>query len=245
MKIKNPFLLKIGGFLVFAFSRMWMSLVRKRAWYPDIHLDPVVQDPDPEHPRRRIYLFWHEYILFPFYLRGGCNLTMLLSQHADATMLYYAAKLAGFGVVRGSSRRGAAGALKEMMEVSKKREHLTLTPDGPRGPRRTMAPGAVFLASQLQMPIILIGFGYDRPYRFNSWDRFALPRLFSRVRMVFSEEIMIPPDLTKEQIEEYQHMLEKRLNELTEDAERWAESGEKREGEVVCFRGKYGSVKCK
>ena len=243
MKIKNPFLLKLGGFLGFAFSRMWMSTLRMRAWLPDVNLDPAVLDEDPEHPRRRIYLFWHEYILYPFYLRGGCHLTMLLSQHADATILYHAAKLAGFGVVRGSSRRGATGALKEMMEVSKDREHLTITPDGPRGPRRTLAPGAVFLASQLQMPIVLMGYGYDRPHRFNSWDRFALPRLFSRARTVFSEEIMIPPDLTKEQIEEYRQMLEKRLNELTEDAERWAETGEKREGEIGCDRRKYGGIK--
>ena len=107
MKIKNPFLLKLGGYLVFAFSRMWMSTLRMRAWLPDVNLDPAVLDEDPEHPRRRIYLFWHEYILYPFYLRGGCHLTMLLSQHADATILYHAAKLAGFGVVRGSSRRGA------------------------------------------------------------------------------------------------------------------------------------------
>ncbi len=227
---------------MFAFSRIWMSTLRMRAWLPDTNLDPAVVDPDPEQPRRRIYLFWHEYILYPFYLRGGCHLTMLLSQHADATILYHAATLAGFGVVRGSSRRGATGALKEMMEQSKQQVHLTITPDGPRGPRRTMAPGAVFLASQLQMPIVLMGYGYDRPHRFNSWDKFALPRLFSRARTVFSEEIWIPPNLTKEQIEEYRLMLETRLNELTEDAERWAETGEKREGEIGCDRRVYGGI---
>ena len=54
--------------------------------------------------------------------------------------------------------------------------NLTITPDGPRGPRRQLAQGPVYLASKLGMPIVAMGFGYDRPWRFNSWDRFAIPR---------------------------------------------------------------------
>ena len=227
---------------MFVLSRMWMSTLRMRAYLPDTNLDPAVADPNPECPRRRIYLFWHEYILCPFYLRGGCHLTMLLSQHVDATILFHAAQWAGFGVVRGSTRRGATGALREMMSASQENVHLTITPDGPQGPRRHLAPGAVFLSSQLQMPIILMGFGYDRPWRFNSWDKFALPRPFSRARIVFSEEIIIPPDLSKEEIEQYRQNLEARLVELTVEAEQWAQSGEKRDGEIIADRRRYGKV---
>ncbi len=242
MKIKSPFLLKLGGWVVYLTTRLWMSTLRYRGYLPDTSLDAVVADPDPQHPQRRIYLFWHEYILFPFYLRGHCHLTMLLSQHDDATMLFHAARLMGFGVVRGSSKRGASKALLEMMDVSKQKEHLTLTPDGPRGPRRTMAPGAIFLASQLQMPIILMGFGYNRPYRFGSWDKFALPRLFSRGRVIVSEEIFIPPHLTKEEIEQWRQKLEQQLNEQTERAEQWANSGGSIPGDVVVQRGAYGKI---
>ena len=43
--------------------------------------------------------------------------------------------------------------------------HLTITPDGPRGPRRQLAPGAIYLASKLGLPLVVMGYGYDRPWR--------------------------------------------------------------------------------
>ena len=54
--------------------------------------------------------------------------------------------------------------------------HLTITPDGPHGPRRRMAPGPIYLASKLGLPLVLMGYAYDRPWRLPSWDRFAVPR---------------------------------------------------------------------
>src|SRR4029077_15931043 len=72
---------------------------------------------------------------------------------------------------------------------------LIVTPDGPRGPRRRLAEGAIFLASRLQMPIVCMGFAFDHPWRQKSWDRFAIPRPFSRARAVISPFIEIPPNL--------------------------------------------------
>ena len=131
----------------------------------------------------RIYVFWHEYILLPLALRGHCHLSMLLSQHADADILARIAHHLGFDCVRGSSRRGGARAIMELEEHSRNK-HLTITPDGPRGPRRRLAMGPVYLASRLQLPLVVMGFGYDRPWRVNSWDQFAVPRPFSRARAV-------------------------------------------------------------
>ena len=116
------------------------------------------------------------------------------------------------------------------------KNHLTLTPDGPRGPRRKMAPGAVYLSSKLQMPLVLCGIGYDRPYRINSWDRFALPRYGSRARVVLSDDILIPTGIDRDTINFYCQKIEKILNHLTEQAESWAESGEFLEGQsdMIC-----------
>ena len=132
---------------------------------------------------QKIYIFWHEYILLPLYLRGHCNLAMLLSQHRDADILSHVASHLGFEFVRGSSLRGGAAALRELLRRSQKM-NLTITPDGPRGPRRQLAQGPVYLASKLGLPIVPMGFGYDRPWRFNSWDRFAIPPPFPRARAV-------------------------------------------------------------
>ncbi len=91
-------------------------------------------------PARKIYIFWHEYILYPLYLRGHCNLSMLLSQHLDAEVLSHVGAHMGFDFVRGSSSRGGAAALRELLAKSRKM-NLTITPDGPRGPRRRLAQG--------------------------------------------------------------------------------------------------------
>jgi hypothetical protein len=103
--------------------------------------------------------------------------------------------------------------------------HLTITPDGPRGPRRVLAPGAIYVASKLGMPIVCIGVGYDRPWRFGSWDRFAVPRPGSRCRAVVSPAMRIPGDLDREGVEHYRQQVQRMLNRLTLEAEAWAEAG--------------------
>jgi hypothetical protein len=109
--------------------------------------------------------------------------------------------------------------------------NLTITPDGPRGPRRKLAPGAIFVASRLELPLVVMGYAYDRPWRFNSWDRFALPRPFSRARAVVSPEITVPRNLDREGLEHYRQKMEDLLNRLTTEAEIWAESGTRRIGQ--------------
>ena len=69
---------------------------------------------------------------------------MLLSRHRDAEILSYAAYHLGFDFVRGSTNRGGVAALRELLAKSR-HMHLTITPDGPRGPRRQLAPGCVYL----------------------------------------------------------------------------------------------------
>ena len=163
---------------------------------------------------------------------------MLLSRHADADVLEELANLLGFSGVRGSTNRGGAQALREMIhKEQRERFHLTITPDGPRGPRRKLAPGCVYLASKLQIPIVAMGVGYDRPYRFNSWDRFATPRPFSRARCIPSGDLNVPSDLDRDGIEYFRVKIERILNELSDEAESWACSGDAYENESSVLPG--------
>ena len=211
----------------------WMgSLDFKAAYY-----DPTV---DPAYPngntRKRLYIFWHEYIPFMLYLRKRCNLTMLLSRHQDADVLGEVADIFGFGTVRGSSNRGSSEAVREMIQKSKA-GHLTMTPDGPRGPRRKLSRGCVFLASKLQIPIVILGLGYERPRRLRTWDRFAIPKPFSRARCIASPEIFIPPDIDKEMSVQYALAIEKMMSQLCDMAEDWAGSGDLYLGESMVQLG--------
>jgi lysophospholipid acyltransferase (LPLAT)-like uncharacterized protein len=221
---------KLGGLIGAKSILTWMRTLDTRAVFYDRTVDPAFCVGQP-----RIFVFWHEYILLPLALRGHCHLSMLLSQHGDADVLARIAYHVGFDCVRGSTRRGGARAILELEEHSRNK-HLTITPDGPRGPRRQLATGPIYLASRLQLPLVVMGFGYDRPWRANSWDQFAIPRPFSRARAVIGPPMMVPPEIGRAELERCRVRAERLMNCLTSEAEAWAEAGTRKAGEVTVLR---------
>jgi lysophospholipid acyltransferase (LPLAT)-like uncharacterized protein len=223
--------MKLGGLLAAATVRAWMSSLDYKVAYYDPDVDPV----NPGCQGHKIYVFWHEYILLPLHMRGYCDLAMLLSRHRDADILLEVARHMGFECVRGSSFRGGSTALRELERKSKDL-HLAITPDGPRGPRRVLAQGPVYLSSWLGLPLVAMGFGYSNPWRLGSWDRFAIPKPYSRARAVVSPEMVIPPNLDRAGVEHYRLHVEGLLNRLTCEAEAWAAAGTPKASEVVAVQ---------
>lgn len=227
MKIKSPFLISLTGFLAAQIVRTWTGTLEYKSAYYDPTVDPV----DLNYQGPKIFVFWHEYISIPLGVRGHCDMAMLLSRHTDAEILSRVAYHLGFDVVRGSTRRGGASAIRKMLRKSRD-SNLVITPDGPRGPRRRLAQGPIYLASKLGLPLVFMGLGYDRPWRVPTWDRFAIPRPYSRARGVLSPQIQVPSDLDRAGIEHYRRRCEALLNRLTLEAEAWAESGTRKLEEV-------------
>jgi lysophospholipid acyltransferase (LPLAT)-like uncharacterized protein len=210
---------RMAGFAMIKSLNAWMSTLNYRMVRYERQADPA----DELFEGPVIYVFWHEYIPFPIYLRPHCRLAMLLSQHQDAEILSHVAHFAGLETVRGSTHRGGTAALRELLDRGKGMS-LAITPDGPRGPRRELAQGAIYLSSRLQVPLVALGIGYDRPWRNRrAWDQFAFPRPFSRCRAVLGPRTQVPPNLEREQIEEFRLWAERHLNQLTHLAEEWAE----------------------
>ena len=87
-----PLAIRWGGLLASQGIRAWMNTMQYRGLYYDRALDPKYGCHRP-----RIYVFWHEYILVPLYLRGHCDLAMLLSKHRDAEILARVANHLGIG----------------------------------------------------------------------------------------------------------------------------------------------------
>ena len=228
VKIHSPFAIGCLALASTACIRRWMATLDYRVDFGDPTVDPV----HPGYRGAKIYVFWHENILLPLFLRGHSNISMLLSRHADANILDRVARMMGFGVVRGSTFNGSMAALRELADRAAG-GNLTITPDGPRGPRRRLAPGCIFLASRLGIPIVAMGLGFARPWRTSTWDRFAIPRPWSRARVVVSRAIVIPPDLDRDGIEWQRAGLERLLTHLTDDAEAWATAGTRRPGEAA------------
>jgi lysophospholipid acyltransferase (LPLAT)-like uncharacterized protein len=156
-------------------------------------------------------------------------------------MISQSAQFLGMKCIRGSSTHGGSVALKQFVQL-KDHDILAFVPDGPQGPYRHLAPGAIFLASKLQLPVVLLGVGYDRPWRMSSWDRFAVPRPFSRGRIISSPMLSIPKRLSRFDMEHYRSKLETLLTQLTDEAENWAVSGEPLAGESIVCMGPKSSL---
>jgi lysophospholipid acyltransferase (LPLAT)-like uncharacterized protein len=115
-----------------------------------------------------------------------------------------------------------------MLEAAR-HSHLAMTPDGPRGPRRRVQPGTIYLAAKTGLPIVPFGVGFAKAWRARSWDRFAVPYPYSRVTLVSAAPIDVPPELDGKALTHYRGLLEERLLHATEEAERWA-AGQPRRG---------------
>jgi lysophospholipid acyltransferase (LPLAT)-like uncharacterized protein len=227
MSSLQNYVTKLGGYSLAQGAALWMDTLEFQGAYFDRTIDTTFtgfQGPV-------ILLLWHEYILFPFYLRRHNDMAILLSQHRDADWLHEAARHRGFSTVRGSTTRGGAAALRELMQLTKTK-NLAITPDGPRGPRRKMSQGPIFLSSKLQIPLVCCGMGYYRPWRMRTWDRFAIPVPFTRARGIASPRLQIPANLDREGLEHYRQQTEDMLNHLCECAEDWANTGRSPENAV-------------
>lgn len=231
MKLKHPVFQKTLGLLGSIAIRMVRSTIDYRGWYSDPFVDPI----HPQSKGRYIYVGWHEYMLMPISLRGHRNMVALASEHGDGEIIARAMMHLNWKVARGSSSRGATSALLSMLRDDHR--HLSFTPDGPRGPRWSFSLGALFLASKLNIPIVCVGYGYQNPWRMRSWDKFAVPKPFSRCRAVFSPPLKVPPRLNREQLELYRSWFERMTKWLTVEAETWAADGKQRPGELQILRG--------
>lgn len=222
---------KLGGLAVATLLRGWMGSLDFKIAHYDRTADPA----RPDFGGHCIHVFWHEYITFPVTIWGHCDMAALVSRHRDGDWISRAANHLGFEIVRGSTTRGGASALRELKNKSRTC-NLTIMPDGPQGPRREMSVGPVYLASRLRVPLVPVGFGYQSPWRFNSWDRFALPRPYSRARSIFGPRIDVPPKLGRDGLENFRQRIERLLNDLTTQAETWAATGKRLGGQTTISR---------
>ena len=190
----------------------------------------------PEYNEHCVYVFWHEYITSVLPKWGQTPLTLLVSQHRDAEILNQMALGLGLNIVRGSTTRGGSRAIRELKRYSKT-SSIAISPDGPRGPRREMAMGAIYIASLLKMPIVPVGIGVSNKWRLNTWDKFSIPKPFSRVRVIFGPKYYLPARSKKHQLEKHRLITQSRLEQLTTVAEQWAESGDKLLGAKRFCRG--------
>jgi lysophospholipid acyltransferase (LPLAT)-like uncharacterized protein len=219
MKIEHPLLVRAIGSSGAAFVRQLGRTLTYHFRYKDPHVDPEVAR---QTGRRYIYAFFHEVMLFPAYYWPWPEMHILISEHRDGELIAQVISRLGFSVIRGSTTRGGARALREMTLRSDE-GNLCVTPDGPRGPRRSVHQGVAYLASRTGFPIVGAGMAFKKPWRAPSWDRFCVPRPFSPAACVVPEAVAVPPDADRDTIHACREEVEKRMQAAMLEAEGWVE----------------------
>jgi len=171
-----------------------------------------------------IYAVWHGRILMIPWLtarmrrtRGARAVCVLASRSRDGEMVARWVTRFGLSVVRGSSSRGGAAALRALAASLRAGGDVAVVPDGPRGPRERLQLGLVVLAAATGAPIVPLGFAARPARRLASWDRFLVPMPFARAAVVFGQAATVPRGADRETV---RADVERALREVTEAADR-------------------------
>ncbi len=170
--------------------------------------------------RQIIVAFWHQRLLMMPFLRVKGKFGMMISQHRDGEFIARTIKRFGIESVRGSTTRGGLSALRGMIRFFHGGASLAITPDGPQGPKHVVQTGVVELARQTGAPILPVTYGASRKKIFNSWDNFIFPLPFGTVVYIWGEPLRVPPDLNKDEMEQFRLLLQNRLHQITGEADR-------------------------
>lgn len=138
-----------------------------------------------------VLALWHGQMLSCTYAHK-LPIAVMVSEHRDGEIIAQILAHFGFAAVRGSSSRGGARALLEAAGIVKGGSDVAITPDGPRGPRHSFAPGALALAFRSGVPLVSLVSHANRSWRLKSWDSFEIPKPFARIDVVYSAPMPVP-----------------------------------------------------
>jgi lysophospholipid acyltransferase (LPLAT)-like uncharacterized protein len=170
-----------------------------------------------------IPVYWHQHQLYCVrhllsLRRAGVKLGFLISPSVDGELGAMMVRRLGAEVIRGSSTHTGARALRDYYQaLSQGNVSPAITPDGPRGPPWKFKPGAVLLAQLSQRPIIPMAYAASRAWKIK-WDRFVIPKPWSRVAIAIGEPVYVGKGLDAAGLERMQKEMEERLNALYQQA---------------------------
>lgn len=163
---------------------------------------------------------WHNRLLiFPRVLRRffpNRHGAALISASRDGDLLADAIHRFGYDVVRGSSSRLGASAILQLTEVLASGRDVVITPDGPRGPAYELGPGIIFLAQKSGAAVLPMNLEFSHCWRLGSWDRFIVPRPFSKVRVLVGQLHGVRATTTPEEFEAERLSLQNAMLALVE-----------------------------
>ena len=162
----------------------------------------------------------HGRLLFPsWYIRlKTTNIHAIASRHTDAEIMARILNNWGYGLIRGSTRKGGKAVVQKMVEVFKNSGTVAVTNDGPKGPPRIAKAGSTGLALKYNVQIITITGSATKYWQMKSWDRFMLPKPFGKIQLIVSPPLDITEELKKP--EEEVQLLSDFMNHYQDEADR-------------------------
>lgn len=139
-----------------------------------------------------IFCFWHgRMIMHPFVKPRGRRMYVLISHHNDGALITRTMRWFGIDSVRIARKRRGVTAMRELFAVTERGDNIAITPDGPRGPFQQAADGAAYVAMKTGYAIIPVTFSARRYWRLRSWDRFMIPKFFTRIVFIAVDPMIL------------------------------------------------------
>jgi len=169
-----------------------------------------------------IYTFWHNRVFLSTYFWKQRRIVVMTSRSFDGEYIARFIQRFGYGAARGSSTRGATGAVVEMVRLMRAGCPTAFTIDGPKGPRYLAKMGAVLLAKKTGHPILPFTITARRFWQAKkSWDGFQVPKPFTGVRVDIAPPIFVPSDVSDDELNAKRDELQRSLDELNRRGELW------------------------
>jgi len=169
-----------------------------------------------------IYTFWHNRVFLSTYFWQRRGIVVMTSQSFDGEYIARFIQRFGYGAARGSSTRGATGAVVEMVRLMRAGCPTAFTIDGPKGPRYEAKMGSVLLAKKTGFPILPFTITAKRFWEAKkSWDQFQIPKPFTRACVVIAPPIYVAPDADDKALEARRGELQAALDEIDRRGEEW------------------------
>lgn len=193
--------------------RLWARTLRLQLEDPT-NVVALVRD------RPVIFAIWHNRLLMlppPFDRWFPTRKSIgLISASRDGDLVSILIERSGYGTIRGSTSRKGVIALRQLVDALAAGMNVLLTPDGPRGPVYEASPGVIFVGQKSGAPIVPLHMEYSSCWRLKSWDRFCVPRPFSKVRFILGAALHVEQTTDAEQFEAERLRLQDAIMSLVE-----------------------------
>jgi lysophospholipid acyltransferase (LPLAT)-like uncharacterized protein len=168
-----------------------------------------------------IYTFWHDRVFLSTYFWQRRAIVVMTSRSFDGEYIARFIQRFGYGAARGSSSRGATGAVVEMVRLMRAGCPAAFTIDGPRGPRYVAKMGAVLLSKKTGNPVLPFTIAAKSFWEGKSWDHYQVPKPFTRARVFLAAPIYVDPDTDEEGLKAKRDELQRALDEINQRGEEW------------------------